>query len=138
VGSVIRYQSKHTFCEARFYQFSDTTVPPSGAKWNQVRNQAKSQTASYGIHICVGSEIWNQAEPRRNQAPKTFQTITICVHSAHGPKWLTKMEPSGTKPGTKLNFRQPRTESPLGLAAPSPFIILNKSWGGKRAGAGPA
>jgi hypothetical protein len=106
---------------------------PSGPKWNQARNQIQFQTASCGIHRCTASAIWNQVEPRRNQAPKTSQMLVISMSSGHGANSLAKSEPSGTKPGTKLNFRQPRTESPLGSAAPAPFIILNKSRGGRRA-----
>jgi hypothetical protein len=54
----------------------------------------------------VGTK-WNQGGTKHQKTQKLVQKL---CHPANGRAYLTKLEPSGTKHGTKQNFRQPRTE----------------------------
>jgi hypothetical protein len=92
-------------------------VEPHGTKWNQSRHQAQSY-ANPSSHIlldnaepslsCNGT-AWNQMEPKPEPSQIVCKSFIPCLAGQRGTKallWWNRMEPNGTKAGTKPNRMQ--------------------------------
>ena len=79
------------------------------------------------------SPLWNQVEPRWNQAGTKPQIVvyackcyTLCTHCLFAPPMWNQVEPRWNQPGTKSNCRKPHTEyTLLPVAATRPVFYYN-------------